>query len=276
MLAPWKKSYDQPGQHIKKQRHYFADKGPSIQSYGFSSSHVWMWELDHKESWALKNWCFWTVVLEKTLERPLDCKEIQPVCPKGNQSWIFTGKTDAEAENSNTEVTWYKELTHWKRPWCWERLKAGGDRDNRGWDGRMASPTQWTWVWVNSGSWWWTGRPGVLQFVGSQRVRHDERLNWTVGDLPSLDLRFFIFEEKWLLLLLVSRLWVFRQPRTDLSHAKEAGSTLFLLSGWEPGCKTVSSPHHQCWWCKVLFSLPQLQSVYISCASLPAEQQLPT
>ena len=91
-------SYDQPIQHIQKQRHYFANKGPSSQGYGFSSSRVWMWELDYKESWASKNWCFWTVVLEKTLESPLDCKEIQPIHPKGNQSWLFTGKTDAEAE----------------------------------------------------------------------------------------------------------------------------------------------------------------------------------
>ena len=98
MLAPWKKSYDQPRQHIIKLRHYFANKGLSSQSYSFSSSHVWMWELDYKESWMLKNWCFWTVVLEKTLESPLACKEIQPVQPKGNQSWIFIGRTDAEAE----------------------------------------------------------------------------------------------------------------------------------------------------------------------------------
>ena len=98
MLAPWKRFCDQPRQHIKKQRHHFADKGPSSQSYGFSSSHVWMWELDYKERWAPKNWCFWIVVLEKTLENPLDCKEIQPVYPKGNQSWIFIGRTDAEAE----------------------------------------------------------------------------------------------------------------------------------------------------------------------------------
>ena len=98
MLASWKKSYDKPKQHIKKQRCHFADKGPSSQSYGFSSSHVWMWELDHKENWAPKNWCYWTVVLEKTLESPLDCKEIQPVHPKGNQPWIFTGRTDTEAE----------------------------------------------------------------------------------------------------------------------------------------------------------------------------------
>ena len=94
--APWKKSYDQPRQHIKKQRHYFADNGPSSQSYGFSSGHVWMWHLDYKESWALKNWCFWTVVLEKTLESPLDCKEIKPVNPKENQSWVFIGRTETK------------------------------------------------------------------------------------------------------------------------------------------------------------------------------------
>ena len=98
MLTPWKESYDQPRQHIKKQRHYFANKGLSSQSYGFPSGHVWMWEFDYKESWVLKNWCFWTVVLEKTLESPLDCKEIQPVNPKGNRSWIFIGRIDAEAE----------------------------------------------------------------------------------------------------------------------------------------------------------------------------------
>ena len=101
--APWKKSYDQPRQHIKKQRHYFPNKGPSSQGYGFSSSHVWVWELDYKESWVLKNWWFWTMVLEKTLESPLDCKEIQPVHPKGNQSWIFIRRTDAEAE---TPILW--------------------------------------------------------------------------------------------------------------------------------------------------------------------------
>ena len=98
MLAPWKKSYDQLRQHIKKQRHYFVNKGPFSQSYGFSSSHVWMWELVYKESWAPKNWCFWTVVLEKTLESPLNSKEIKPVNPKGNHSWIFIGRTDAKHE----------------------------------------------------------------------------------------------------------------------------------------------------------------------------------
>jgi len=193
MLAHWKKSYDQSRQHIKKQRHYFANKGLSSQSYCFSSSHVWMWELDDKESWAQKNWCFWAVVLEKTLESPLDCMEIRSVHPKGDQSWILIGSTDAETEtpifwpldtkswNTNSLTTWYKELTHWERPWCWERLKAGGEGDDRGWDGWMASLTQQTWVWVNSGSWWWTGRPGMLWSMGSQRVRHDwaTELNWT-------------------------------------------------------------------------------------------------
>ena len=101
--SPWKKSYDQPRQHIKKQRHYFANKGPSSQGYSFSSSHVCMWELDFKECWVLKNLCFWTVVLEKTLESPLDCKEIQPVHPKGKHSWIFIGRTDVEAE---TPILW--------------------------------------------------------------------------------------------------------------------------------------------------------------------------
>ena len=108
--APWKKSYDQPRQLIKKQRHYFANKGPSSQGYGFSSSQVWIWELDYKESWAPKNWCFWTVVVEKTLESSSDCKEIQPVHPEGDQSWIFTGKTDAEAE---TPILWEPDEKNW-------------------------------------------------------------------------------------------------------------------------------------------------------------------
>ena len=125
------------------------------------------------KSWAQKNWCFWTVVLEKTLESPLDCKEIQPVHPKGNQSWIFIHWKDwCWIWNSNTLATWWEELTHWKRPWWWERSKVG-EGDDRGWDGYMASLTQWTWVWVRSGNWWWTGKPGMLQPMGSQRVRHD-------------------------------------------------------------------------------------------------------
>ena len=111
--------------YIKKQRHYFANKSPYSQSYGFSSSHVWMWVLDHKESWVLKNWCFWTVVLEKTLESPLHCKEIKPINPKGNQSWIFIGRTDAEAE---TPMHWPPEAKNWLigkvseagKDWRWE------------------------------------------------------------------------------------------------------------------------------------------------------------
>ena len=110
-VAPWKKSYDQSRQHIKKQRHYFADKGPSSQSYVFSSSHVWMWELDHKEGQMPKNWCFQTLVLEKTLESPLDWKEIQPVSPKGNQPWIFIGMTDAKAEAPGEEPRWRRSRT---------------------------------------------------------------------------------------------------------------------------------------------------------------------
>ena len=121
-----KENYDQPSQHIEKQRHYFSDKDPSSQSYNFPSSHVWTWELDCKESWAPKNWCFWTVVLEKTLESPLDCQEIQPVNPKGNQSWIFIGRTDAKAETPILWPTDAKNWLIWKDPvvgknWRWEK-----------------------------------------------------------------------------------------------------------------------------------------------------------
>ena len=136
-----KKSYDQPRQHIKKQRHYFADKGPSGQSYGFSSSHVWMWEFNYKESWVLKNWCFWTVVLEKTIESPLDCKEIKLVHSKGNQSWIFIGRTDAEAE---TPILWPPDVKKWligKAPDAgkgWRQEEKGMTEDEMvGWHHRL-------------------------------------------------------------------------------------------------------------------------------------------
>ena len=144
-----------------------------------SSNYVWIWELDHKEGWMLKNWCFWTVVLEKTLESPLDCKEIQPLSPKRKSVLNIHWKDWCWSWNSNTLATWCEELTHWKRPWCCERLKAG-EGDDRGWDGWMASPTQWTWVWASSRSWWWTGKPGMLQSLGLQRVAHDQatKLNW--------------------------------------------------------------------------------------------------
>ena len=119
-------------------------------------------------------------MLEKTLESPLDCKEIQPVHPKGHQSWVFIGRTDVEAE---TPILWPPDVESWliwKDPWCCERLRAGGEGDDRGWDGWMASPTQWTWVWVNFVCWWRTGRPGMLQSIGLQRVGHywATELNW--------------------------------------------------------------------------------------------------
>ena len=164
MLAPWKKSYDQPRQHIKKQIHYFANKGPSSQSYDFSSSHVWMWELDYKESWMPKNWCFWTVVLEKTLESPLDCKEIQPVHPKGNQCWIFIGRTDAEAE---TPILWPPDVKWliWKYPdagkdWRWEK---GTTEDEM---------IGWTWIWASSRSW-------HAAIHGVTESDTAEQFNWT-------------------------------------------------------------------------------------------------
>ena len=113
--------YDQPRQHIKKQRHYFANKVPSSQGYGFSSGHVWMWELDYKESWVPKNWCLWTVMLEETLESLLDCKEIQPVHPKGDQSWVFIGRTDVEAE---TPIPWPPDAKSWL---IWKDPHAGKD-----------------------------------------------------------------------------------------------------------------------------------------------------
>ena len=143
-------------------------------------------ELDYKESWVQKNWCFWTVVLEKTLESPLDCKAIQPVHPKEDQSWL-SWKDWCWSWNSNTLATWSEELTHLKRPWCLERLRAEGEGDDGGWEGWMASSTQWTWVWLNFRSWWWIGRPGILQSMGSQRVRHD----WAT-ELNSHNLHFKI------------------------------------------------------------------------------------
>ena len=158
MLAPWKKSSDKPRRRIKKQRHLFADQGPYSQSYGFPSSHIGIWELDHKELMLyealMKTWCFQIVVLEKTLENPLDSREIKLVHPKGYQPWIFIGRTVAEA--LITLATWCEEPTHWKRPRCWERLKAG-EGHHRGWDGWMASLTQCIRVWANSRRWWRTG-----------------------------------------------------------------------------------------------------------------------
>ena len=184
-LTPWKETYDQPRLHIKKQRHYFANKGPCSQAYGFSSSHVWMWELDYKESWAPKNWCFWTVVLEKTLEYPLDCKEIQTVHPEGDQSWVFIGRTDVEAE---TPILWPSDVNSspiWKDPVMLGKI---GGRRRRGWQ-RMR------WLDGITDSMDMSlgklrelvieGMPGVLKSVGSQRVGHDwvTEMNWTEGIL---------------------------------------------------------------------------------------------
>ena len=148
------------------------------QGYGFSNSCVRMWELDRKESWAPKNWCFWTVVLEKIWES-LGWQG-DPTSPSLRKSVLNIHWKDwCWSWNYNNLATWYKELTHLKRPSCWERLRAGGEGDNRGWDGWVASPTQWTWVWVNSGVWWCTGKSGVLQSM-DHRVGHDwaTELNW--------------------------------------------------------------------------------------------------
>ena len=146
-----------------------------------------MWELDYTESWAPKNWCFWSLVLEKTLESPLDCKEIHKSILKGSVLGVHW-KDWCWSWNSSNWATSCEELTHWKRLWCWEGLGAGGEGDDRGWNGWMASLTQWTWVCVNSGCCWWTGRPGVLWFMGLQRVRHDwvTEPNWYNPVIPPL------------------------------------------------------------------------------------------
>ena len=145
-----------------------------------------MWELDYKESWALTTDAFELWCWRRLLRVPWTAR-------RSNQSILkeislsVHWKDWCWSWNPNTLAMWCKEPTHWKRPWCWEGLKAGGEGDNRGWDGWMASPTQRTWVWINSRSWWWTGRPGVLQFMGSQRVGHNwaAELNWT--ELPNTE-----------------------------------------------------------------------------------------
>ena len=164
--------YEKTRQIIIKHRHHFANKGPSSQIYGFSSSHVWMWELDHKEVWVPKNWFFQTVVLEITLESNLDSKEIKPINPKRNQPWIFFGRTNAEV---NAPILWPPDVKSWLigKDLILEKIEGRRRRGRQrmrwldditdSMDMRLAS----------SGSWWWTGRPGVLQSMGSQRVRHD-------------------------------------------------------------------------------------------------------
>ena len=147
MFVHLKKSYDKPRQWIKKQRHHFTDKHPSSQSYGFSSSRAWMWELGHKESWVPRNWCFWIVVL-KTLESILNSKEIKPVNPKGPQLWIFIGRNDAEVE---APILWPPDAKSWLvgKYMMLGKIEDRKRRGDTGWDGWMASPTQWTWVWAN-------------------------------------------------------------------------------------------------------------------------------
>ena len=177
---PWQESYDQPRQHIKKQRHHFVNKGLYSQGYGFSSGHVWMCELDHRkaEHWridAFELWC-WRRLLRVlwTARRSNQSilKEISPGC-------------SLEGLTLKLKLQYFGHLMQradsFEKSLMLGRLRAGGEGDNRWWDGWMASPTEWTWVWVNSGSWWWTGRPGVLRFMRSQRVGHDwvTELNWT-------------------------------------------------------------------------------------------------
>ena len=185
-LTPWKESYDQPRQHIKKQRHYFANKSPSSQGYRFSSDHVWMWELDCEESWALKNWCFWTVVLEKTLESPLDGKEIQPVHPEGDKSWVSTGRTDAKAE---TPILWPPDAKSWLigkdpdagRDWGQEQ-KGTTEDEMAGWhhwlDGHEFEQT----LGVGDGQ----GGLACCCSRGDKESDMTERLNWTEGNLTGL------------------------------------------------------------------------------------------
>ena len=180
----------------------------------WTSGEKWGWDEESKKFWQWGQYregfyvSLVTPIKLFNLSLPLDCKEIQPVHRKGNQSWIFTGRTDAEAKTpkgnqswifigradaeAETPTLWLPEVKDWftgKKPRCWERLKAGGEGDDRGWDGCMASPTQWTWVWVNSWSWWWTGRPGVLRSMGSQRIGHD----WvTALNLPSFTYKLHV------------------------------------------------------------------------------------
>ena len=206
----------------------------------FSSHNVWMWELNCKESWVQKNWSFWTVVLEKTLESPLNCKEIEPVHPKGNQSWVFIGRIDVEAE---TPILWPPHVKNWligKDPdsgkdWRWEEKKATED-----WDDWMASRTRWTWVWARSEGYWWTGKTGVLQSVRSQRVGHDwatELNRWSVlGNVPCvLKENEFSVALRWNILNVYQHVWSNVTFKAMLMYCFPVGMT-------NP-CRVLKSPH---------------------------------
>ena len=178
MLTPWKQSYDQPREHIKKQRHYFANKGPSNQGYGFSNSHVWMWELDWKKA-EHQRMMLLNCGVGKHFWESLGLQAIQLVHPKGDQSWVFIGRNDVEAEAPGL---WPPDAKNWL---IWKDSDAGKDwRQEKGTTEDEMSSTQWAWVWVNSSSWWWTGRPGLLQSMASQRVGHDwaAELSWATRE----------------------------------------------------------------------------------------------
>ena len=165
-LAPWKKSYDKPKQHIKKQRHYFANKVMlfPLVMYGCES-----WTTKKPECWsidAFELWCWRRLLIVTWTARRSNKSILKEIMNIHWKDWCWSW-------NSNTLATWCEEVTHWKRPWCWERLKAGEEGNDRGWDGWMESPTRWTWVWASSGSWQWTGKPGVLQSLVLQRMGYD-------------------------------------------------------------------------------------------------------
>ena len=189
MLTLWKKSYGKPRQYIKNQRHQLVDKGPYGQSCDFfPCSHVQMWELDHKESWMSNTWCFWIVVLENTLENLLDCQEIKPVHPKGGQPWILIGtELMLKLQYFSSPMQRANSL---EKTLMLERLKAGGEGDDRGWSGWMASLTQWTWVWANSERWWRTGKPGVLYSMGSQN--RTWLSNWITASIFDIKISFLL------------------------------------------------------------------------------------
>ena len=201
MFASWKKSYDQPREHIKKQRNNFANRGLFSQSYGFSSNHVRRWGLDHKEGWALKNGCFWIVVLEKTLESPLTVRKLkQSILKEINLEYSLEGVMLKLKLQYFGHLMW-RAYSSGKRPWYWERSKAGGEGNDRGWDGWMASSTQWKWVWANSGrrvkdrkAW----RAAVHKVVKSLTRLSDWTMNnniiqpWTLTLLNILHMRYLI------------------------------------------------------------------------------------